>query len=72
MLSSTGPSNVPNCDEDKEQDEASENSNKTDSNNDSDYQPDMLLECSNEVEKFLEEFQNFLIGPNKRKKQNLW
>ena len=54
-----------NCDEDKEQDDASENSNKTDNNNDSLYQLDMLLECKEwKVEKILDELQHFLIGPN--------
>ena len=46
MLSRTGSNYVPNCDEDKEQHDSSENSNKTDSNNDRHYQPDMLLECN--------------------------
>ena len=41
MLS--GSNYARNCDEDKEQDDASENSNKTDNNNNSHYQPDMLL-----------------------------
>ena len=52
MLS--GSNYARNCDEDKEQDDASENSNKTDKNNNSHYQPDMLLECK--VEKILDEF----------------
>ena len=52
MLS--GSNYARNCDEDKEQDDAIKNSNKTDSNNNSQYQPDMLLECK--VEKILGEF----------------
>ena len=52
-------------DEDKEQDEISERYRKTDSNKDTNYQLDMFIEFSDEVEKNLEDFQNIQVGLNK-------
>ena len=59
---------VTNYDENGEQTETEEDYNETDGGSDSDYQPEMLLETSNEIENILDDFQKFLIGPDKGRK----
>ena len=56
---------VTNYDENGEQNETEEDSNETDGGSESDYQPEILLETSDEIENILEDFQKFLIGPDK-------
>ena len=59
---------VTNYDENGEQTETEEDYNETDGGSDSDYQPEMLLESSNEIENILDDFQKFLIGSDKGRK----
>ena len=65
MFSEQVQVDVTNYGENGEETETEEDYNESDGGSDSDYQQEMLLESSNEIENILDDFQKFLIGLEK-------